>query len=65
MSIETPGVVKRSGEENFTFQGKSLNIALQEFWSWACSDLLNNAMRGVLAEFLITQELWMLRVSTV
>jgi hypothetical protein len=57
MVIETPEVVKRNGEENFTFQGQSLNIALQEFWSWTCSDLLNNAMRGILAEFLITKAL--------
>ena len=54
MCIETPMIVKKNGEEEFTFQGKPLHITLKDFWSWACSDLLNNAMRSVLAEFLLS-----------
>ncbi|MET7639549.1 hypothetical protein [Streptomyces sp. NPDC005438] len=31
--------------------------SLGDFWSWACSDLANNVMRGVLAEYLVAMAL--------
>jgi hypothetical protein len=30
---------------------------LQDFWQWACSDLLSNTLRGILAEFLVAKAL--------
>ena len=42
-----------NGNEEFTLGGKNSGITVNEFWSWAYSDLLNNTYRGVLAEFLV------------
>jgi hypothetical protein len=55
--IELPEVAKRNGEEPFTFRDQPLPLTLETFWSWACSDLLNNRMRAVLAEFLVVSVL--------
>lgn len=46
-----------SGNEEFALGGKNSGIPIQEFWSWAYSDLLNNTYRGVLAEFLAEKSL--------
>lgn len=46
-----------NGNENFTLDGKDTEIPVSEFWSWAYSDLLNNTLRGVLAEFLVKKSL--------
>ncbi len=43
----------KSGDEQFTHEGRSVGAQLREFWSWACSDLISNAMRGVLAEYIV------------
>lgn len=42
-----------NGNEKFTLDGNDTEISISEFWSWAYSDLLNNTLRGVLAEFLV------------
>lgn len=42
-----------NGNEKFTLDGKDTEISISEFWSWAYSDLLNNTLRGVMAEFLV------------
>jgi hypothetical protein len=42
-----------NGNEKFTLDGNDTGISVSEFWSWAYSDLLNNTLRGVLAEFLV------------
>lgn len=46
-----------NGNEEFTLGGKNSGITVNEFWSWAYSDLLNNTYRGVLAEFLVEKSL--------
>lgn len=43
----------KSGDERFTDDGVDLPANLLEFWRWRCSDLLGNAMRGVLAEYIV------------
>ena len=44
---------RHNGEENI-ISADGENIAtLNEFWSWAYSDLMGNAERGVLAEFIV------------
>ena len=49
------------GNEKFHFDGKEHPLlkkaSVQDFWSWANSDILNNTTRGVLAEFLVAQAL--------
>jgi hypothetical protein len=44
-----------TGGEQFHSSGRETGICLREFWSWSSSDLLNNTMRGVLAEFLVAR----------
>lgn len=49
-------ITRRSGSEPITADGADVGT-LGEFWSWACSDLANNTMRGVLAEYLVATAL--------
>lgn len=44
---------KRSGDEPFTEHGRPVGKSLIDFWRWSSSDLLGNAMRGVIAEYLV------------
>ncbi|MDM8524201.1 hypothetical protein QUF80_12595 [Desulfococcaceae bacterium HSG8] len=46
-------VIRKSGSEKFHINGKTLNFDLLSFWQWSSSDLVNNAMRGILAEFIV------------
>ena len=48
---------RKSGEELFHADGETLGFNLREFWSWSASDLVSNATRGVLAEFLVAKAL--------
>ena len=43
----------KSGDEPFVQQGQSIGSDLRQFWRWACSDLIGNAQRGVLAEYIV------------
>lgn len=45
--------MNKSGNECFHNAGNDLSFQLKDFWSWAYSDLLSNAARGVLAEFIV------------
>jgi hypothetical protein len=47
----------RSPAEPFKATGRSLPFALGDFWRWQGSDLLSNAQRGILAEFIVAQAL--------
>lgn len=47
----------RGGREAFRFAGKPTDFTLRDYWSWAGSDLLSNAQRGVMAEFLVARAL--------
>ena len=46
-----------SGEESFSSGENPLGFNVQSFWRWSASDLINNTMRGVLAEFIVAQAL--------
>jgi hypothetical protein len=47
----------KTGNEQFTADGQSIGADLQSFWRWAFSDVLNNAQRGVLAEYIVATAL--------
>ncbi len=47
----------KSGNENFSFDNQNLNFSLLDFWRWSVSDILSNATRGILAEFIIAKAL--------
>lgn len=51
--IDGPAPTPKTGEEVFTSRGQAIGTPLHAFWSWACSDLVSNAMRGVLAEYIV------------
>lgn len=48
---------RKSGDERFSLAGESLDLRLSDFWQWSSSDIVSNAMRGVLAEFLVASAL--------
>ncbi|MFB7895865.1 hypothetical protein ACWD33_05305 [Streptomyces xiamenensis] len=49
-------VHRRKGDEPLTAVGRPVET-LGGFWSWACSDLASNTMRGVLAEYIVATAL--------
>lgn len=50
-------VTRKTGEEQFHNSGNPIHVSVNDFWTWAHSDLLNNAARGVLAEILVASAL--------
>ena len=50
-------VTRKSGTERFHMAKRHLPFCLLDFWQWSASDLVSNAMRGVLAEYLVAQDL--------
>lgn len=50
------GVIKavpKIGTELLTFNDKNIGYSLLDFWQWSVSDLISNATRGRLAEFIV------------
>ncbi len=47
----------KTGGEPFHEGGTATGFSLVEFWSWSMSDLVSNATRGVLAEFIVAKAL--------
>lgn len=47
----------KDGDEPFTQAGESKGFDLLEFWRWSTSDLVDNATRGVLAEYIVAKAL--------
>jgi hypothetical protein len=46
-----------SGDEAFQAEGGQAAATVLDFWKWAFSDLMSNASRGVLAEFIVATAL--------
>jgi hypothetical protein len=46
-------VVPKTGAEHFHASGEARNENVLGFWRWSSSDLVGNAMRGVLAEYIV------------
>lgn len=47
--------MKKTGEEKFIKQNTEMDMRLLDFWEWSQSDLLNNALRGTIAEFIVAK----------
>ena len=45
---------RKTGEETFIVDGHPLPFKLIDFWQWSSSDLVGNALRGVMAEYIVT-----------
>jgi hypothetical protein len=50
-------VTRKTGREPFRAGAATLGFDLLSFWQWSASDLVSNALRGRLAEFLVAQAL--------
>jgi len=48
---------RRRGDEPFHDRGRALGLDLLSFWQWSTSDVVSNATRGVLAEYLVAAAL--------
>lgn len=48
---------RKSGCERFIDGSQELDFDLLSFWQWSASDLLSNATRGILAEYLVARAL--------
>lgn len=46
---------RKTGQERFHLNGQNLDFSLLDFWQWSSSDLLGNALRGLLAEYIVSQ----------
>ena len=51
--LDALAVRPKTGDEPFLVHGVSAGATVLNFWRWACSDLVGNAMRGVLAEYIV------------
>jgi hypothetical protein len=47
----------KDGNEHFSSDGTAQATTVQDFWRWSVSDLMSNATRGILAEFIVAQAL--------
>lgn len=47
----------KTGSELFTLNRKGIGWELADFWRWYASDLVGNALRGCLAEFIVAKAL--------
>jgi hypothetical protein len=56
-SLDKLTVSKKTGSERFHVNGQVLPFDVLSFWRWSSSDLVNNAMRGMLAEYLVACDL--------
>ncbi|HJR78950.1 MAG TPA: hypothetical protein VJ821_02685, partial [Anaerolineales bacterium] len=50
-------VARKTGDEQFYLAGSPLNLSLINFWQWSASDLVSNATRGILAEYIVANAL--------
>ena len=51
--LQAVKATKKTGKEPFVFDGNELPLNVLSFWQWSSSELLGNALRGVLAEFIV------------
>jgi hypothetical protein len=48
---------RKKADERFFISGQALELTLLDFWQWFASDLANNVLRGVLAEYIVAKAL--------
>ena len=54
-SIPKLSVSRKTGRERFHASGSARAFYLRDFWQWASSDLVSNATRGILAEYIVAR----------
>lgn len=58
-------VTPKTGDEPFRDGARKIDCTLLDFWRWSASDLTNNALRGVLAEYIVALALGLTEVTRV
>ena len=53
MDFDAIEVKRLNGTEEFHHTGDGLGFTVRDFWSWSASDLVSNATRGILAEYIV------------
>ena len=48
---------RKTGLEKFHYNSNEKSFSLLDFWQWSTSDLVNNTIRGILAEFIVARSL--------
>jgi hypothetical protein len=56
-SFDALKVKRKTGDEPLHLAGHSTEFNLLGFWQWAFSNLASNALRGVLAEYIVACDL--------
>jgi hypothetical protein len=56
-------VVRKTGKEQFHSNGRALDYDLLSFWEWSMSDLVSNATRGVIAEYIVARALGLAKMD--
>ncbi len=56
-SLDAIPVIRKSGSEPFLANTQPTGIDVLSFWQWSSSNLLGNAMRGILAEYIVAAAL--------
>ena len=57
MKLPAIKITRKSGDEPFISDEKNLGIFISDFWQWSSSDITGNALRGILAEFIVASAL--------
>ncbi len=57
METKFIAATRKTGGEQFIYNGHSVEHFLVDYWAWAYSDLVNNVDRGKLAEFIVASAL--------
>ena len=57
ISLDALRVVRKTGDESLHLTDHSTEFTLLGFWQWAFSNLVSNAWRGVLAEYIVACDL--------
>lgn len=57
MSYPPLATTRKTGSERFHYGNTDLGFDLLSFWQWFASDLVSNAMRGCVAEYLVARAL--------
>lgn len=52
-------ITRKEGKEPFHMSGNRLDFDLLSFWQWTASDLVSNATRGIVAEYIVARALGM------
>jgi len=56
MQLGKLNIKKKLGSEVFHINGDSLQFDLLSFWQWYSSDILDNTLRGIIAEYIVSQD---------